>query len=92
MLKVHESEFILHTSADLVSTYQWNTQVAKHHFCSHCGIYTFHRKRAQPDHYGINVFCLADFDPDSIPHRATEGASMSLECTDPQPDWPGPQH
>jgi hypothetical protein len=90
MLKVHESEFTLHTSADLISTYQWNTQIAKHHFCSRCGIYTFHRKRAQPNHYGINVFCLNDFDYKKIPQRATEGASMSLECSDPQPHWPGP--
>lgn len=48
--------------ADLQSVCVWNTARAKHFFCSRCGVYTFHRKRAAPDHYGVNVFCLEDFD------------------------------
>jgi len=79
MLKVHESAFNLQTSWDKLSLYQWNTQIAKHYFCSNCGTYTFHRKRAQPDHFGINVHCLQNIEIAKIPLRAADGASMSIE-------------
>ncbi len=78
MTKVHESCFRLIAGAQALSEYQWNTKVARHFFCSRCGIYTFHRKRAQPDHYGINVYCLDKFDPSGVPVIRTEGASMSV--------------
>ncbi len=42
---------------DLLTLYQWNTRRAKRYFCCRCGIYVFHRKRAAPGHFGINVFC-----------------------------------
>jgi hypothetical protein len=29
-----------------------------------------------PDHFGVNVFCLEQFDPTGIPIRATVGAGM----------------
>jgi hypothetical protein len=35
-----------------------------------------HRKRVTPDHYGVNVFCLEDFDRAGILVRATAGAAM----------------
>lgn len=91
MTKVHESRFSLHTPWKHVSKYQWNTGVAEHYFCNRCGIYTFHRKRSQPDHIGVNIFCLDGFDPRTVPVRATEGANMTVESTDPRPEWPGPR-
>ena len=48
----------------------------RHFFCRTCGIYPFHRKRVTPDYFGINVFCLEEFDPSGIPIRATVGAGM----------------
>jgi hypothetical protein len=50
---------------------------ARHYFCRTCGIYPFHRKRMTPDHFGVNVFCLDDFDPAGIPVRRTIGAGMA---------------
>jgi hypothetical protein len=41
-----------------------------------CGIYPFHRKRVTPEYFGINVFCLHDFDPAGIPVRSAVGAAM----------------
>jgi hypothetical protein len=55
-----------------------------------CGIYTFHKKRSMPDHYGINVQCLADFDPQSIPLHRADGRTMSMLDPNPQPGWTGP--
>ena len=39
---------------------------------------TFNRsKRVTPDGFGINVFCLDDFDPAGIPVRQAVGAAMA---------------
>ena len=76
MVKVHESHFSLVTGKDKLTEYQFHTMTARHFFCSVCGIYTFHNKRVAPDSYGINIFCLKDFNPDGIPIRQTVGAAM----------------
>ncbi|MBL4241838.1 GFA family protein [Vibrio fluvialis] len=43
--------------------YQFNTQTAKHYFCSVCGIYTHHQRRSNPHQYGYNVGCLEGVNP-----------------------------
>lgn len=79
MIKVPQEALRLLAGKDHLATYVWNTGVARHHFCSRCGIYVFHRKRAAPDSFGVNVFCLDGFDPAALPVRATDGAGMSLQ-------------
>ena len=91
MAKVHESALTVTAGEDALSLYRWNTGIARHYFCSRCGIYTFHRKRAAPDHFGVNVFCLDGFDHAAVPVRATEGVGMTLEDPDARPEWPGPR-
>ncbi|EGL54897.1 glutathione-dependent formaldehyde-activating, GFA [Methylophaga aminisulfidivorans MP] len=49
--------------ADMLKLYQFNTMVAKHYFCSNCGIYTHHNPRSNPLEYGYNVGCLEDVNP-----------------------------
>ena len=41
-----------------LSLYEWNTRVAKHYFCSVCGVYTHHQRRSDPNEYAVNVACL----------------------------------
>lgn len=48
---------------DALTLYQFNTRVAKHYFCSRCGIYTHHQRRSRPDQHGYNVGCLEGIDP-----------------------------
>ncbi|UYY76916.1 GFA family protein [Sphingomonas sp. R1] len=91
MVKVPEAALRIEAGADLLATYQWNTMRATHHFCSRCGIYLFHRKRAAPDQYGVNVFCLDGFDAAALPIRATDGIGMSLVGESPRVEWPGPR-
>jgi hypothetical protein len=76
MVKVHESCFRLLAGDASLAEYQFHTRTARHFFCKVCGIYPFHRKRVTPDHFGINVFCLHDFDPAGIPVRSAAGAAM----------------
>jgi hypothetical protein len=33
---------------DALTLYQFNTRVARHYFCKHCGIYPFHQTRKDP--------------------------------------------
>ena len=79
MTKVPEKSLTILQGEDALTLYQWNTRRAKHYFCSRCGIYVFHRKRAAPDHFGVNIFCLEGVDPSAFPVRATDGIGMSIE-------------
>ncbi len=91
MAKVPEQTLTVLTGEEMLTLYQWNTRRAKHYFCKNCGIYVFHRKRAAPDHFGVNVLCLEGFDIASYPVRATEGANMTIEDPEARAEWPGPR-
>lgn len=64
---VPESRFRLVSGQDKLSTYTFNTGVAKHLFCSDCGIKSFYRPRSNPDGWSVNARCLDD--PDSLDIR-----------------------
>lgn len=91
MTNLHESALKVLVGADTLTPYQWNTNIARHYFCSVCGIYPFHRKRSMPDHYGVNVRCLEGLDIAVIPVRAAEGKGMSLVEDNPAGGWSGPK-
>jgi hypothetical protein len=48
---------------EALTLYRFNTGVAQHYFCSKCGIYTHHRRRSNPNQYGVNVACLKGVSP-----------------------------
>ncbi len=47
----------------MLRLYQFDTKEAEHYFCSNCGVYTHHKRRSNPDQYGVNVGCLEGVDP-----------------------------
>jgi hypothetical protein len=59
-LIVPKSRFVLLQGAEHLSSYIFNTGVAKHLFCKVCGIKSFYIPRSNPDGYSVNVRCLDD--------------------------------
>lgn len=57
-LIVPRSRFKILKGEDSLTTYTFNTGVAKHTFCKTCGIKPFYVPRSNPDGYSVNVRCL----------------------------------
>ncbi len=57
------SRFRLLSGEDVLTTYTFNTGVAKHLFCSCCGVQSFYVPRSNPDGYSVNARCL---DPGTV--------------------------
>ncbi|WP_322052248.1 GFA family protein [Paraburkholderia bannensis] len=68
---------ITHGEADL-TLYQFNTRVAKHYFCRHCGIYPFHQTRKDPKLWRVNLGCLDGVDVYALEAGVNDGASLSV--------------
>lgn len=62
-LPVPRSRFTLVRGQDCLTTYTFNTQVAQHLFCRHCGIKSFYIPRSHPHGVNVNVRCL---DPGTV--------------------------
>jgi len=57
-LIVPRARFRLLRGEASLSTYTFNTGVARHLFCRHCGVKSFYVPRSNPDGYSVNVRCL----------------------------------
>lgn len=57
-LIVPAARFRLLSGADDLAEYTFNTGVAKHRFCRHCGIKSFYVPRSHPDGIDVNARCL----------------------------------
>lgn len=63
---VPASRFRLVQGAEAITTYTFNTGVAKHTFCKHCGVKPFYTPRSNPDGYSVNLRCLESRPPEVI--------------------------
>ena len=48
---------------DNLSLYSFGTHTAQHWFCKTCGIYMYHKRRSNPDEYGVNLYAIAGTEP-----------------------------
>lgn len=71
-LIVPASRFRLLSGAGELVEYRFNTGIARHLFCGHCGIKSFYVPRSHPDGYSVNARCL---DPGTV-------ASMRVSAFD----------
>jgi hypothetical protein len=61
-LIVEPTAFTLLSGEDDLTSYRFNTGVAVHRFCRHCGIHPFYTPRSDPDKVDVNVRCLDGVD------------------------------
>ena len=62
-LIVPAARFRLLAGGDALVDYRFNTGVARHRFCGHCGVKPFYVPRSHPDGIDVNVRCL---DPETV--------------------------
>jgi len=72
-LIVSPQNFELLKGSDDLTTYTFNTGVAKHTFCRHCGIHPFYVPRSDPDKIDVNARCLDDVDLSALKLKYFDG-------------------
>jgi hypothetical protein len=68
------ARFKLLQGQDRMSSYSFNTGVAKHTFCKICGVKPFYIPRSNPDGMDVNVRCL-DTQPGELTINAFDGVN-----------------
>ena len=72
-LIVAPEQFELIGGQDDLTTYQFNTKVARHTFCKVCGVHPFYVPRSDPDKIDVNVRCLDGADLDALHAERFDG-------------------
>jgi len=72
-LIVPADRFKLLSGGETLTTYGFNTQTAKHLFCSVCGIKSFYVPRSHPDGFSVNARCLDGGTVESMTVKALDG-------------------
>jgi hypothetical protein len=67
------SDFELLSGASELTSYRFNTGVAEHKFCRHCGIHSFYSPRSDPDKVSVNARCLDGVDASQLDPRQFDG-------------------
>ncbi len=79
---VPNSRFRLTTGEDQLTTYVFNTCVAKHYFCKNCGVKSFYVPRSNPDGYSLNLRCMDRAQFKSIDIRQFDGQNWEENAGD----------
>jgi hypothetical protein len=73
-LPISPDDFELLRGKDSLTVYTFETGVAQHTFCTHCGMHAFYIPRSQPDRITVNARCLDGIQPaDLKPTRSFDG-------------------
>jgi len=80
-LIVPASRFRLVQGQDALTTYTFNTGVAKHMFCKVCGVKPFYVPRSHPDGFSVNVRCLDPATIGSLTVRPFDGKNWEASVS-----------
>jgi hypothetical protein len=83
---VPHEHFELLRGEEELATYQFNTRIAKHHFCRHCGIHSFYVPRSDPDKIDVNARCLDQVDASTLQVARFDGQNWE-EAMSQRPPW-----
>ena len=85
-LIVPKEQFKLLSGGDALTTYTFNTGVAKHYFCSVCGVKSFYVPRSHPDGISVNARCIDDGSIESMaikPFNGRDWEKGRAACDEP---------
>eukprot|EP00929_Paragymnodinium_shiwhaense_P048437 TRINITY_DN24489_c0_g2_i1.p2 TRINITY_DN24489_c0_g2~~TRINITY_DN24489_c0_g2_i1.p2 ORF type:complete len:160 (+),score=32.30 TRINITY_DN24489_c0_g2_i1:78-557(+) len=54
---------------DVTTLYQFGSKTARHLFCKYCGITSYYTPRSNPDGYGVTIYCMDDYQPNTPEDR-----------------------
>jgi hypothetical protein len=82
----HERFQLLAGGDDDITVYRFNTGLAKHQFCRHCGVHPFYVPRSDPDKIDVNARCLDGVDPAALSPIPFDGRNWEQAMRDrPRP-------
>ncbi len=80
-LIVELSQFRLIRGEDALTTYRFNTGVARHTFCATCGIHPFYTPRSHPDKVDVNARCIDGLDLSNLKITPFDGQNWEAART-----------
>ena len=86
-LIVKSEQFRLISGGGDLTTYTFNSGVAKHYFCAHCGVKSFYIPRSHPDGVSVNARCIDSGTVESMtvtPFDGRNWESARSQLRDPQ--------
>lgn len=81
-LIVPAERFKLLSGAEALTTYTFNTGIAKHTFCSVCGVKSFYVPRSHPDGVSVNARCLDEGTVEAITIEPCDGKEWEKQFPD----------
>jgi len=84
-LFVSHKNFRLLAGENSLTTYTFNTGVAQHSFCRHCGIKAFYVPRSHPDGLSVNVNCLDVSTIESVVETPFDGENWEQNIAEVSP-------
>jgi hypothetical protein len=73
---IPEAALEIDAQAGALGRYEFGAKTAKHYFCKHCGIYTFHESGRKPGHYRVNLGCVEGIDPFALEVEVFDGKHL----------------
>lgn len=67
------ANFHLKSGAEVITEYRFNTKVARHVFCSECGVQAYYRPRSNPDGVAVTLACIPANQVESSEIRKFDG-------------------
>jgi hypothetical protein len=84
-LFVSRNNFRLLQGDESITTYTFNSGVAQHYFCMHCGVKSYYLPRSHPKGLSINVNCLDPASIESIDETPFDGQNWEQKVSELSP-------
>jgi hypothetical protein len=74
-LIVPAGDFELLQGESELTSYRFNTGIANHLFCRHCGVQSYYLPRSHPTGFSVNLRCIDDLSLDDFELSEFDGAN-----------------